>query len=264
MKKSFIYLCAVSLVLCMTIYVNPVSAQSADQRLVIKDTSANGGGVTFTVRSDGYVGIGTTNPQKEIDLGGGGITADGSDYTGYGLPEGYVVPGSFFKQSGMTGRLNFGYGGAGGGNLEAYSRWTDTGRNGEFRFTYGGGASMGFVQFIHYNGASWDIRMTLDSSGDLDVAGDVTANGTVLSDYVFEDDYKLMAIKDVEAYIEKEGHLPNVMSAVEFEKNPIGLGEMQTKLLEKIEELTLYTIEQEKAIEQLTNRLIILEETRRQ
>jgi len=70
-------------------------------------------------------------------------------------------------------------------------------------------------------------------------------------DYVFEKDYALAPLKDVENYIIKNGHLENIPSAKEITQNGIDLGEMNAKLLEKIEELTLYIIRQEKRIEQL-------------
>ncbi|MDY8138918.1 tail fiber protein [Aquimarina sp. 2201CG5-10] len=69
-------------------------------------------------------------------------------------------------------------------------------------------------------------------------------------DYVFLKDYDLKSIGDVEAYIQQEGHLPNIPSAKEMEANGVELGIMNMKLLEKIEELTLYTIAQEKQLEQ--------------
>ncbi len=67
-------------------------------------------------------------------------------------------------------------------------------------------------------------------------------------DYVFADDYDLMSLKELEESIEKNKHLPGLPSAAEIAENGIMLGEMQTKLLEKVEELTLYTIEQGKLI----------------
>ncbi len=70
-------------------------------------------------------------------------------------------------------------------------------------------------------------------------------------DYVFVDDYKLPSLKEVETHIKENGHLKNIPSAKEVEKNGIMLGEMNKKLLEKIEELTLYTIQQEKEIQKL-------------
>ncbi|WP_459209730.1 hypothetical protein [Aquimarina rhabdastrellae] len=68
------------------------------------------------------------------------------------------------------------------------------------------------------------------------------------SDFVFEKDYVLPTLKEVENHIATKGHLKDIPSAVEVEKNGIFLGEMDAKLLQKIEELTLYTIQQEKKI----------------
>lgn len=71
------------------------------------------------------------------------------------------------------------------------------------------------------------------------------------ADYVFKKDYKLQTLEEVEKYIEEKGHLPNIQSANEIVKDGLNLAEMDAKLLEKIEELTLYTIEQNKQIKQL-------------
>ncbi|WP_326981926.1 cell wall anchor protein [Chryseobacterium sp. MYb264] len=73
-----------------------------------------------------------------------------------------------------------------------------------------------------------------------------SANGW--ADYVFKKDYKLNTLEDVEKHIQEKGHLPNIPSATEVVKNGINLGEMDAKLLEKIEELTLYSIEQNKQL----------------
>ncbi len=67
-------------------------------------------------------------------------------------------------------------------------------------------------------------------------------------DYVFKEDYDLKSLEEVQNYIQEHGHLPNIPSAQEMEKNGIQLGEMNMKLLEKIEELILYALEQEKEI----------------
>jgi hypothetical protein len=74
-------------------------------------------------------------------------------------------------------------------------------------------------------------------------------------DYVFEDSYKLMPLKELEEYITINKHLPNVQSADSVAKNNLSIGDMQVILLEKIEELTLYTIEQQKQIEILSKEL---------
>lgn len=78
----------------------------------------------------------------------------------------------------------------------------------------------------------------------VDVAAD---NGW--ADYVFEKDYKLMSLSEVEAYINENGHLPKVPSAEKVAEEGIDLAEMNKILLEKIEELTLHVIELEKKID---------------
>ncbi|RKN82422.1 tail fiber protein [Ulvibacterium marinum] len=70
-------------------------------------------------------------------------------------------------------------------------------------------------------------------------------------DYVFKEDYDLRSLKEVQEHIRENGHLPNIPSAREMEENGVELGTMNMKLLEKIEELTLYTITQEKRIKHL-------------
>ncbi len=68
---------------------------------------------------------------------------------------------------------------------------------------------------------------------------------TEWADYVFAEDYKLLSIKEVSAYIHKNKHLPEMPSASEVKKEGIQLGEMDALLLQKIEELTLYVIQLE-------------------
>jgi hypothetical protein len=77
------------------------------------------------------------------------------------------------------------------------------------------------------------------------------ANSAKWADYVFADDYKLMPLNEVESFINKNDHLPNVLSADEIASSGIDLGEMAAKQMEKIEELTLYLIESNKRIEKL-------------
>jgi len=76
-----------------------------------------------------------------------------------------------------------------------------------------------------------------------------SANGW--ADYVFKKEYKLNTLEAVERHIEEKGHLPNIPSAEDVKKNGINLGEMDAKLLEKIEELTLYVIQLNKDVKQL-------------
>jgi predicted RNase H-like nuclease (RuvC/YqgF family) len=68
------------------------------------------------------------------------------------------------------------------------------------------------------------------------------------SDFVFSEDYELTPLKDVETYIKQHKHLPNIPSADEFKANGYSIGQMDNLLLQKVEELTLHAIEQEKKI----------------
>ncbi|MGN6437505.1 MAG: hypothetical protein ACTHMM_13275 [Agriterribacter sp.] len=68
-------------------------------------------------------------------------------------------------------------------------------------------------------------------------------------DYVFDNGYKLRPLQEVENFIEANKHLPDVPSATQIKKDGLNLGENQAVLLRKIEELTLYAIQQEKRIE---------------
>jgi len=74
---------------------------------------------------------------------------------------------------------------------------------------------------------------------------------TAWPDYVFSKNYQLRSLPETEKYIAENNHLPNMPAASEVEKNGIALGDMQTKMMEKIEELTLYIIEQDKRIMRL-------------
>lgn len=81
-----------------------------------------------------------------------------------------------------------------------------------------------------------------------------------IPDYVFKKDYDLPTLKEVEKHIIKKGHLKDIPSAKEIvKKGGFELGNMNKKLLQKIEELTLYTIQQEKQLQLLMKRLEALE-----
>lgn len=91
--------------------------------------------------------------------------------------------------------------------------------------------------------------------GDLEVPnGDVIVGGTTLNvpDYVFAPEYDLMPLAEVGAFIAENSHLPNVPSAGEINAGALNMTQMQMTLLKKVEELTLYTLDQEARIEALT------------
>ena len=81
-------------------------------------------------------------------------------------------------------------------------------------------------------------------------------------DYVFEANYDLPTLEEIEKHIEEKGHLPSIPSAKEVEVNGTDLGEMDRLLLEKIEELTLYILKQQKEIDQLKDTVKLSKKTR--
>ncbi|RED42166.1 hypothetical protein DFQ10_10961 [Winogradskyella eximia] len=78
------------------------------------------------------------------------------------------------------------------------------------------------------------------------------------ADFVFENDYKLPSLREVEAFIKKNKHLPGIESADELVENGLDLADMQAKQMQKIEELTLYTIEQDKVLKRQSDEIEIL------
>ncbi|MCP3995893.1 MAG: hypothetical protein GY722_12640 [bacterium] len=92
------------------------------------------------------------------------------------------------------------------------------------------------------------------SGGDVLVSGgSFIDDGTILEvpDYVFAPDYRLPPLGEVAEFVAREKHLPGIPSAAKIRENGLNLAQFQMKLLEKIEELTLYTLEQEERIARL-------------
>ena len=129
------------------------------------------------------------------------------------------------------------------------------GLNNDLNISHGsnpGGGNIMTIKNIGYVGIG-----TTNPDSKLTVKGKIHAEEVKIDlsvpapDYVFTKDYDLLTIEEVQQHITEKGHLPNIPSAKELEANGIELGIMNMKLLEKIEELTLYTIEQEKKIQEL-------------
>ena len=89
----------------------------------------------------------------------------------------------------------------------------------------------------------------------LDVNGSARANEVVVNttgaDFVFDKDYELRPLEEVEKFVEQNKHLPEIESAKEMEENGLELGKMDMKLLQKIEELTLYVIDLKKEVKEM-------------
>ncbi|WP_343302746.1 hypothetical protein AAHN97_14465 [Chitinophaga niabensis] len=100
---------------------------------------------------------------------------------------------------------------------------------------------------------------TPQTGAKLSVNGDLFAKKVKVTtanwaDFVFEDNYKMPSLPSLEKYIREHKHLPEIPTAKEVKENGVDLGEMNVKLLQKIEELTLLLIEQNKRIEALEKR----------
>lgn len=83
------------------------------------------------------------------------------------------------------------------------------------------------------------------------------------ADFVFKKDYQLPSLQEVKAHIDEHQHLPGIPSEAEVKENGVGLAEMTTKLLQKVEELTLYAIQQQETIDKLNNKVQELENTKK-
>jgi hypothetical protein len=96
----------------------------------------------------------------------------------------------------------------------------------------------------HYN----DYLLSVKGKG---VFQEIIVTNQDWSDFVFDDSYKLRSLADVESYYKANKHLPEIPSAKEVSENGVSVGEINKLLLQKIEELTIYLVEQQKEIEKL-------------
>jgi len=225
--------------------------------------------VTLSVFVSLLVAVSTGFSATVYDAQGGQFTVNGADTSGG--TEARNHPGIIWRE---TGRLDMGWSGNGGGNLEAYSKGHAT-RPGQFKFIYGGTPSIGKIVFSHFNGSVWTDRMVLTNDGrlgidigssepcvdcKLDVNGKIRAEEIVVEtgvwpDYVFKENYRLMPLSEIDQFIKVNGHLPGVPKADQAKANGVNLGDVSKILLGKIEELTLHMIELEKKNGDLENQL---------
>ncbi|MCT4647726.1 MAG: hypothetical protein N4A74_22245 [Carboxylicivirga sp.] len=108
---------------------------------------------------------------------------------------------------------------------------------------------------VNGNIKAHEIEVTLAAMQDLQLNGTLAANNITYTangntaDFVFEDNYHLKDLSEVEAFIKSNKHLPEIPSATEMEEAGVNLAEMNKLLLMKVEELTLYSIQLEKEVE---------------
>ncbi len=200
----------------------------------------------------GNVGIGTLTPQYSLDVNGKifvrGIGTyhypDNADLQiGYGLASSGT--------NGTVSRLSMQPFGHTGGPWKFNAR--DDAASAYLDLNYGVQNAI----TIHHAGNVGIGVLIPDSK--LSVNGNIRAREIKVEnanwpDYVFTKDYQLPTLQQTENHIKEKGHLPGIPSAAEVKANGIDLGEMNAKLLQKIEELTLHLIEKEKEITNLKQR----------
>ena len=204
--------------------------------------ATNNGQVQMTLSTAGNFGIGTTTPQTKLDIATGRLRFTGS--AGANAP-----PGIEFTN-------------ASGNALSGFVGQYDDNTLGLYGF---GGSGWGFLWDV--NDASLRLGTPQKATGYmLNVGGKIIAEEIRVliqanwPDYVFEPDYKLRGLKDLEQYINQNKHLPGIPTAEEIKTDGHQLGDIQIKLLQKVEELTLYMIEADKKIKELQEHIITLEQ----
>ncbi len=190
----------------------------------------------MTILENGFIGIGTNTPTKLLHVSGDALI-DG-DFT---IGGNFVVAGNIEAgQDLIAGRDVIA-----GRNVEAADNVNATNAS----FTQN--LEVGNYVAIGTTSTPAGYRLYVED-GILAERVKVAVDGTASwSDYVFKPDYNLLPLKQVEHFIQQNGHLPGIPSAEEVVANGIDVATMDAKLLEKIEELTLHLIDLEKRLKQM-------------
>jgi len=103
--------------------------------------------------------------------------------------------------------------------------------------------------------------LTMDTVGNMTIEGTLTAGNPPMDfpDYVFSSSYNLMPLEELGEFVSTNSHLPGIPSASEVAANGINMTELQVSLLEKLEELTLYTLQQQETIGELQRQIQTLQ-----
>jgi hypothetical protein len=112
-----------------------------------------------------------------------------------------------------------------------------------------GQVNVGSVNFKNVSGSQIDMSGSLRVTGKIATTEVCVTPNAVWCDYVFEKDYKLMPLKDLGKYVTENKHLPEIPTTAEVAKSGVNIGEINVLYLKKIEELTLYVLQQQKQLE---------------
>ncbi len=183
----------------------------------------------ITFNANGNVGIGTTSPSAGFD-----VFMSTNDYWTAKI-----------KNDGGSSKgllLEVGYGGS---SASTIMQLNDANGNIRTVFKSNGNVGIGTTNPIY----------KLAVKGTIGCGEVIVEDVTGWADFVFEDDYNLMSLKELDQFIQVNKHLPEIPTIAEVQENGISVGEMNAKLLQKIEELTLYVIEQNKEMEKFKDEL---------
>ncbi|MGS2765211.1 hypothetical protein [Sinomicrobium sp. M5D2P9] len=192
-------------------------------------TPWNGDGIFLL--SNGNVGVGTAEPTAKFHVDGlirttGSVQAINPENSGLNMSVGWSNGVARVRMGGS------GIAASGGFDIQT------AGDKSLMRLLHNGNVGIGTITpdaRLAVNGIIHGKEVKVDLNG--------------WSDFVFEENYVLPTLEEVEQHIKEKGHLKDIPSTKEVEKNGIFLGEMDAKLLQKIEELTLYAIQQQKRMD---------------